>query len=74
LKIEPGSIAETYPTSDDGNEMIDINVEEDPVPVTFSGIKAEQEVSCISVCPLLGTFLKYPELCIVFLISVSLST
>jgi hypothetical protein len=26
------------------------------------------------VCPLLGTFLKYPELCIVFLISVSLST
>jgi hypothetical protein len=49
LKIEPGSIAETCPTSDDGNEMIDMNVEEDPVPVTFSGIKAEQEVSCMSV-------------------------
>jgi hypothetical protein len=29
--------------------------EERPVPMTFVGIKAEHEVSCMSVCPLLGT-------------------
>jgi hypothetical protein len=50
LQIEPGSTPETYPTSSDGgNQIIDINVEEDPMPITFSGIKPEQEVSCISV-------------------------
>lgn len=51
LKIEPGSDSETCPTSYDENYVIDIKVEEDPVPVTFPQIKAEPEVSCISVCP-----------------------
>jgi hypothetical protein len=46
LKIEPGSTPETCPTSyDDGNQIIGINIEEDPVPITFSGIELEQEVS-----------------------------
>jgi hypothetical protein len=77
LKIEPGSISETCPTSSyDGNQIIDIKVEEasdtqeveDPLLITLPEIKAEHEVSCVSVCLLLGTFHRYPELCIVFLI------
>jgi hypothetical protein len=71
LKVEPGSCSESCPTSShDGNQISDIKVEEDPVSVTFPGIKPEHEVSCMSVCPLLGTFHRYPELCIVFLISI----
>jgi hypothetical protein len=73
LKIEPGSSSETCPASRDENHMTYIKVEEDPVPITFPGIKAEHEVSCISMCPLLGSFHKYPELCTVFLISICLS-
>jgi hypothetical protein len=50
LKVEPLSSNETCPTSShDGNKVIDIKVEEDPVPITFPGIKPEHEVSCMSV-------------------------
>jgi hypothetical protein len=74
LKVEPASCSETCPTSfHDGNHISDIKVEEDPVPVTFPGIQAEHEVSCRSVCPRLDTFHRYPELCIVFLISICCS-
>jgi hypothetical protein len=74
LKIEPGSSSEACPkSSHDGIQISDVKVEEDPVPITFPGMKAEHEVSCMSVCPLLGTFHKYPELCTVFLISICLS-
>jgi hypothetical protein len=74
LKVEPGLASETSPTSShEENHIIDIKIEEDPWPVTFPGIKAEYEVSCMSVCLLLGTFHRYPELCIAFLISFSLS-
>jgi hypothetical protein len=73
LKVEPGSISETWPSfSHDGDHIIYINVEEDPMPINFPGIKAEHKVSCMSVCPLLGTFHRYLELCIVFVISVYL--
>jgi hypothetical protein len=71
MKVEPGSISETCPAfSYDGDHIIDIKVEEDPMPINFPGIKAEHEVSFMSVCPLLGTFYIYLDLCIVFLISV----
>jgi hypothetical protein len=59
LKPEPGSSSETYPTSShDGTQVIDIKVEvsdaqevEDPLLITLPEIKAEHEVSCVSVCP-----------------------
>jgi hypothetical protein len=49
---------ETYPTSDDANEAMNIKTEEisdaeeeeeDPVPVTFVEVKAEPEVRCMSL-------------------------
>jgi hypothetical protein len=45
LKTEPGSSSETCPASHDENHIIDMKVEEDPVPIEFPGIKAEREVS-----------------------------
>jgi hypothetical protein len=36
----------------------DVEAEEDPDPMTFPGIKAEPEVSCVSVS-MLGGFHKY---------------
>jgi hypothetical protein len=75
LKVEPSSVSEVCPSSShDGDQIIDVKVEEGPVAIPFEGIKAEHEVSCMYVCPLLGTFHRYPELCTVFLISISLST
>jgi hypothetical protein len=68
LKIEPSSISETCPVSShDGNLFTDIKVEkasdtqevEDPLLITLPGIKAEHEVSCMSVCLLLGTSHRY---------------
>jgi hypothetical protein len=65
----PGLWSETCPSpSPDGNgsinlkseEVSDVKGEEDPVPIPFPGIKAEHEVSCTSVCPLLGTFHTCP--------------
>jgi hypothetical protein len=74
LKVEPGSVSETCSTSSrDGNQAIDIKVEEDPVPIEFPGIKAEHEVSCMYVCSLLYLFHRHPELCIVFLNLICLS-
>jgi hypothetical protein len=49
----PGSCSETCLTSfHDGNEVMSIKVEavteeEDPLLITFPGVKAEHEVSCI---------------------------
>jgi hypothetical protein len=38
-------------------EVSDVEVEDRrAVPMTFVGIKAEHEVSCVSVCPLFGRF------------------
>jgi hypothetical protein len=47
----------------------DVEQEEDSVPTSFPGMKSEREVSCTSVCPLLGTFQARPLLPIVLLIS-----
>jgi hypothetical protein len=50
LKVEPSSIGHMCPTSHDEDHVIDIKVEEDPIPVTFPGIKPETEVSlCLCV-------------------------
>jgi hypothetical protein len=53
LESLPGSCSETYLTSfHDGNEVMSIKVEavteeeEDPLLITFPGVKAEYEVSC----------------------------
>lgn len=54
LKCLPGSCSETCVTSfHDGNEVMSIKVEavteeEDPLLISFPGMKAEHEVSCIS--------------------------
>jgi hypothetical protein len=57
----PGLCSEPCPSpSPDGNgginikteEVSDVKVEDDPVPISFIQIKAEREVSCMSVCPL----------------------
>jgi hypothetical protein len=70
LKVEPGLSDETRPESScDGNETIDIKVEEvldtreveDPLLITLPGIKSEREVSCMSARLLLGIFHRYPE-------------
>jgi hypothetical protein len=72
----PGSCSEIYHE----NEVIDIKVEvtekeeeEDPLLITFPVIEAQHGVSCMSVCTLQGTFLRYLELPIVFLMSICLS-
>jgi hypothetical protein len=55
LKVEPGLSDETCPSSShDRDQMIDVKVEEGHIPITLNSIKAEDEVSCMSVCPLLG--------------------
>jgi hypothetical protein len=56
----PGPHSETYPTSShDADQAMNIEVEdvsdiqreeeEDPVPISYEAIKAEREVSCVSV-------------------------
>jgi len=64
LKVERDSCSETYLTSDDGNEVSDIKVENDTdvredgsMPAVFSAVKAECEVSCMCV-----TSHNWPEL------------
>jgi hypothetical protein len=56
-KEELSPFGETFPTSDDAEEVknvktevvSDIDEEEDPVPITFMKIKVEPEVSCMSL-------------------------
>jgi hypothetical protein len=82
LKGESGSCTETCLTSaGDARAVLNIKVEEDtdieeeeiPMPV-FCAIKVEQdEVSYVSLCPLLDTFHHYVELPFLFVIF-SLST
>jgi hypothetical protein len=78
----PGPHCETHPTSShDADQAISsIKVEEvsgvqreeeDPVPVSCEAIKAELEVRCVSVCPLLGRFHTQSELPVVSLACVS---
>jgi hypothetical protein len=76
--------SETYPTSShDANQAMNIKVEEvsdieveeeHPMPMSFIGIKAEHEVSCMSpLCPLFGRFHTRQELPVVSHISICLS-
>jgi hypothetical protein len=81
LKVELCSCNETCITSHDGNDVISIKVEEvtdfqeeDPLSITLPAVNAEHEVSCISWCPLCGTFHKYPKLRTVFLVHICMST
>jgi hypothetical protein len=62
-KDVPGSHSDAcLSLSQDGDQAVNIKAEEfsdiadgeDPVPKTLTGIKAEHEVSCVSVCPLLA--------------------
>jgi hypothetical protein len=59
LKVEPGSVSESRPTSShDGYQLIGMKVEEasdtqevaDPLLITFPEIKAECKVSYMSAC------------------------
>ena len=67
------SCSETSSSSSDAHDIIRINVEEIPEPISFPAIKAEpEEVSYLSLCPLLDT-LQYPFMSCVFQISISTS-
>jgi hypothetical protein len=84
LEALPGSCSEASATScNNADEVMSIKVEdgtdthsqpkEIPVGITFPAIKAEQdEVSYMSVCPLLDTFHHYPDKLTVLLVSASL--
>jgi hypothetical protein len=56
-KALPGPCGDTYPTSDDANRAMNVKAEEvsdaeedeGPVPITFLEIKADPEVSCMSL-------------------------
>jgi hypothetical protein len=59
----PGSHSEAFHSSShDGDQAVNVKVEEfsdvkygeDPLPMTVVEVKFEPEVSCMSVCPLLG--------------------
>jgi len=59
LKSEPGPCTGTCQMSSDGGNQFfdikvevvtDVKVEEDPWPATFTGIKTETAVSCMSLC------------------------
>jgi hypothetical protein len=69
-KDEPGSHSEACASSsEDGDHSFNIKVEEfsdvedrkDHVPITFVGVKAEHEVSCMFMCPLLGISQSHPD-------------
>jgi hypothetical protein len=72
-KVAPGSYSEACHPGDQGSnikdeELIDIEGETSPVPITFPLVKDEPKVSCVCLCTLLSTFHKYTVLCVVFLI------
>jgi hypothetical protein len=81
VKHEPGLCSEMCDTS--AGEGIGIKVEEtvinlkeeevDPEPLVFGDLKTENEVSCMSVCPLLCTSYIRGELANVFLMLICLS-
>ena len=73
LPVLQRSSSRTSITCIDGCDVIsvkrevdsDIESQEDEIPIaiSFPKIKCEQdEVSCISVCPLLGALCQYPEM------------
>jgi hypothetical protein len=74
----PGSHSEACASSLDGVQAVNIKVEEfsdiedgeGPVPMTVVEIKAEHEVSFMSLRPMLGTSQSHPELPVRFLICI----
>jgi hypothetical protein len=77
LKVEPGLSSETYSTSYDENQINDIKIEDDPVPVTYPAIKVEQEevryiYIYICLCVLLFLLISQVSRIISFLNSVCL--
>jgi hypothetical protein len=76
-KDVPGSHSVACASSS-GIEAVNIKVEEfsnledrkGPLPMTVVGVKAEHEVSCMSLCPLLGISESRPELPVLSLIYV----
>jgi hypothetical protein len=75
-----GPYGETYPACHNADQAMNIKVEvtgaeeeEDPLPITHQEIKAKIEVSCMSVCQLLGRYHKFAEMPVVFLIFICLS-
>jgi hypothetical protein len=62
-KDEPCSGSDMCPTScHDVDHIMDIKVEDDPVPVTLPGVKPDTEASFMPVSPVLGTFHRYLKL------------
>jgi hypothetical protein len=51
-------------------EFSDVEDGEDPVPMAAVGIKAEDEVRCMSLCPVLGISVSHPELPVPFFICI----
>jgi hypothetical protein len=74
-----GLFSETCPvSSQDADLVMSMKVEEVsglqeedvPMPTIWQAVKAEHEVSCMSLCPLANRFDKYTEFPAVFLISI----
>jgi hypothetical protein len=61
VKVEVADIKVEEVTDVKVEGVTDVQEEEDPLQITFPAIKAEQEVSSVSVCPRLSMFNKYPE-------------
>jgi hypothetical protein len=77
-----GSCSETCPvSSQDADLVMSMKVEEVsglqeedvPMPTIWQAVKAEHEVSCMSLCPLANRFDRCAELPAVFLISMCVS-
>jgi hypothetical protein len=69
MKVVPGSYSETHPTSYDDikvEEVTDIQEEEEDPLLTFPVIKEQHEVSCMSLSPLLATFMDMQNLFLSF--------
>jgi hypothetical protein len=69
------NFGETYPASNDADQAINIKAEEvsdadeeEPMPITFLEVKAEPEVSCMSVFELLDRYHTYAKMPVVFLL------
>jgi hypothetical protein len=55
IKPEPDPDGEAFLTfSYNDNQLIDVKQDEDPLLIRFP-VKADNEVSCVSVCPLQNT-------------------
>jgi hypothetical protein len=71
MEHEPGEYSEPYDVSQFLHVKIEEEEEDDPPAVPFPVIKTQHEVSFMSVCPLSGTFHRYVDLPVLFMLHTS---